>query len=247
MPDIDLRYRGILLYHCRLPARGDLPLVPFAGNRAGQHWTARDFTPAGTFSIYPSRLTVQRSGNSRINTAVVVYNELTVVARNPARRDVWYAHSEGRVLLYHLRLIMLHKNVVIRLCEARALLRDTCESRRSIRQIARETGMSVFHFIRLYKGVFGETPKQCQLGARLEHAKHLLMATNFPVTDISLDAGFASLGTFSHVFTRRIGTTPTGYRYKMRSMARVPGETPSELVPGCFSLMGGPAHQIRNF
>jgi AraC-like DNA-binding protein len=142
---------------------------------------------------------------------------------------------------------MLHKDVLNRLCDARTLLRETSERRRSIRQIARETGMSLFHFIRLYKAVFGETPKQCQLGARLEHAKHLLMATDFPVTDISLDAGFASLGTFSYVFTRRIGMPPTAYRDKMRSMTRVPGETPSELIPGCFSLMCGPACQIRNF
>jgi AraC-like DNA-binding protein len=142
---------------------------------------------------------------------------------------------------------MLHKDVLNRLCDARTLLRETSERRRSIRQIARETGMSLFHFIRLYKAVFGETPKQCQLGARLEHAKHLLMATDFPVTDISLDAGFASLGTFSYVFARRIGMPPTAYRDKMRSMTRVPGETPSELIPGCFSLMCGPARQIRNF
>jgi AraC-like DNA-binding protein len=91
---------------------------------------------------------------------------------------------------------MLHKDVLTRLCDARTLLRETSEGRRSMRQIARETGMSLFHFIRLYKAVFGETPKQCQLGARLEHAKHLLMATDFPVTDISMDAGFASLGYF---------------------------------------------------
>jgi AraC-like DNA-binding protein len=142
---------------------------------------------------------------------------------------------------------MVHKEVLTRLCDARKLLRETTEGRRSIRQIARETGMSLFHFIRLYKAVFGETPKQCQLGARLEYAKHLLMATDFPVTDISMDAGFASLGTFSHVFARRIGMPPTAYRHKMRSTIRVPGETPSELIPGCFSLMCGPAPQIRNF
>jgi len=84
---------------------------------------------------------------------------------------------------------MLHKDVLIRLCDARTLLRDTSEDRRSIPQIAREIGMSVFHFIRLYKAVFGETPKQCQLSARLNHAKHLLMTTDIPVTDISMEEG----------------------------------------------------------
>ena len=138
---------------------------------------------------------------------------------------------------------MLHKDVLIRLCDARELLRERVNGQRSIRQVARETGMSLFHFIRLFKAVFGETPKQCQLGARLEQA----MATDFSITDISMDAGFASMGTFSHVFARRIGISPTAYRYKMRSMVRVPGETPAELIPGCFSLMCVPAREIRNF
>jgi transcriptional regulator GlxA family with amidase domain len=142
---------------------------------------------------------------------------------------------------------MLHKDVLIRLCDARELLRETADSPLSIRRVARETGMSRFHFSRLFKAVFGETPKQCQLAARLELAKHLLTTTDFSVTNISMDAGFESLGTFSHVFARRIGMPPTMYRHKMRSMIRVPGEIPAEVIPGCFSLMCGPANQIRNF
>jgi AraC-like DNA-binding protein len=127
------------------------------------------------------------------------------------------------------------------------MLRETVDGRLSISRVARETGMSQFHFIRLFKAVFGETPKQCQLAARLGLAKHLLMTTDLPVTDISMDAGFESLGTFSYVFARRIGMPPTAYRLKMRSMIRVPGEIPAELIPGCFSLMCGASNQIRNF
>jgi transcriptional regulator GlxA family with amidase domain len=142
---------------------------------------------------------------------------------------------------------MLHKDVLIRLCEARELLRETADDRRSVRQVARETGMSLHHFIRLFKAVFGETPKQCQLGARLEQAKHLLIITDLPVTDICMDAGFASLGTFSHFFARRIAMPPTAYRDKKRLLSSVPCEIPTELIPGCFSLMCGTANQIRNF
>ena len=142
---------------------------------------------------------------------------------------------------------MLHKDVLIRLCDARELLRERVDDPHSVRQVAHETGMSVFHFIRLFKAVFGVTPKQCQLGARLEQAKYLLMTTDLSVTDISMDAGFASMGTFSHVFARRIGMSPTAYRDKMRSIIRVAGEIPVELIPGCFSLMCGPTRQIRNF
>jgi AraC-like DNA-binding protein len=129
--------------------------------------------------------------------------------------------------------------VLIRLCKARDLLRET-EEWLLIPQVAREIGMSPYHFIRLFKAVFGETPKQCQLDARLEKAKHVLLATDTSITDICMEAGFSSLGTFSYVFARRVGMTPTSYRKKFRPMMSFPGEVPSQLIPGCFSLMCGP-------
>lgn len=131
---------------------------------------------------------------------------------------------------------MLHKDVLIRLCLARDLLREA-DDNYSIPYVAREVGMSRYHFIRLFKAVFGETPKQCQLQARLEKAKYLLMLTNFSVTDVCMETGFSSLGTFTYVFTRRIGVSPTTYRRNVRSIMKRPGEIPAQLVPGCFSLM----------
>jgi AraC-like DNA-binding protein len=100
--------------------------------------------------------------------------------------------------------------------------------------------MSSYHFIRLFKAVFGETPKQCQLRARLEKAKNLLMLTQFSVTDVCMETGFSSLGTFTHIFTSRVGVPPTIYRQQVRSMMARPGETPAQLIPGCFSLMCSP-------
>ena len=132
---------------------------------------------------------------------------------------------------------MLHKDVLIRLCRARDLLRETDDGNFSIRSVAREVGMSPYHFIHLFKAVFGETPKQCQLHARLEKAKHLLMLTDFSVTDVCMEAGFSSLGTFSYVFTRRVGVPPTIYRQRVRSLMNRRGEIPTQLIPGCFSLM----------
>lgn len=135
---------------------------------------------------------------------------------------------------------MLHKDVLLRLCQARDLLRATEERTFSIRQVAREIGMSPYHFIRLFKAVFGATPKQCQLQARLEKAKQLLLVTDASVTDVCLEAGFSSLGTFSYVFARRVGMAPTSYRQKFRALMHSPGEIPPQLRPGCFSLMCGP-------
>jgi AraC-like DNA-binding protein len=96
---------------------------------------------------------------------------------------------------------MLHRDTLLRLCQAKERLRGAGERDLSVLEVATELGMSQYHFIRLFKAVFGETPKQVQLRAKMERAKHLLMMTESSVTDICMDVGFSSLGTFSTVFT----------------------------------------------
>lgn len=134
---------------------------------------------------------------------------------------------------------MLHHDTLTNLCRARDLLHDREMWGRSIEHIAGEVGLSQYHFIRLFRAVFGETPKQTQIAARLERAKHLLISTDRSVTDISFEVGYASLGTFSHVFVSRFGISPSAYRQRIRAMMDEPGKIPKRLTPGCFSLMCG--------
>lgn len=136
---------------------------------------------------------------------------------------------------------MLHYDTLTNLCRARDLLRERETWGRPIDEIAGEVGLSYYHFIRLFRAVFGDTPKQTQIKSRLERAKHLLIVTDRSVTDISLEVGYASLGTFSHVFADRFGIPPSAYRQRIRSVMDVPGKIPKRLIPGCFSLMCGPS------
>jgi len=88
--------------------------------------------------------------------------------------------------------------------------------------IADAAHTSPAHFSRRFKQTFGETPHQYLLTRRIERAKHLLRETDRTVTDISLDVGFRSLGSFSSKFTEIVGGTPTEYRRKMRGLSPVP-------------------------
>ena len=54
----------------------------------------------------------------------------------------------------------------------------------------------------------------------------LLNQTDRTITDICLDVGFASLGTFSRTFSEIVGATPTDYRERGVRMA----------VPTCFTM-----------
>ena len=123
-----------------------------------------------------------------------------------------------------------------RLCLARDLLADTPEHPLSIDAIAHAAQVSPFHFIRQFEAVFGSTPHQYRMQRRLERARRLLAAGDQSVTDICLEVGFSSLGSFSDLFKRRVGETPTEYRRRMQVVIPVAGD-PLHAMPGCLSLM----------
>jgi AraC-like DNA-binding protein len=92
--------------------------------------------------------------------------------------------------------------------------------------LARVANVSEAHFIRTFRATFGETPHRYLQRRRVERAMFLLRATERSVTDICLDVGFASLGTFSRSFRDIVGEAPTAYRER----------GPIVAVPTCFAM-----------
>ena len=131
----------------------------------------------------------------------------------------------------------MSRNEFVRLCRARDLLRETHDARVSIHDAAREAAMSPFHFIRRFHATFGETPHQVRIQARLDRAKSLLALSDYSVTDVCLEVGFSSLGSFSDLFARRVGAPPSVYRRRVRSSVLVPEDWRRSVTPGCLSLM----------
>jgi len=78
--------------------------------------------------------------------------------------------------------------------------------------IAQVACMSPNHLLRTFRQVFGETPHQFLTARRLEEARRLLADRELPVTEICLAVGFESLGSFSTLFRKRFGVSPTEYR-----------------------------------
>jgi AraC-like DNA-binding protein len=125
-----------------------------------------------------------------------------------------------------------------RLCRARDLLAELNEPAPTIAEVARTVQISPFHFIRQFEAVFGTTPHQFRIERRVDLAKQLLAAGRHSVTDVCMEVGFSSLGSFSALFMRRVGEAPSAYRRRVRAMVLVPGLIPRNLTPGCLSLMG---------
>jgi AraC-like DNA-binding protein len=81
-----------------------------------------------------------------------------------------------------------------------------------VRAVAAVAHVSEAHFIRSFRAVFGETPHRYLQRRRVERSMFLLRETDRSVTDICLDVGFNSLGTFSRTFREIVGETPSAYR-----------------------------------
>ena len=134
---------------------------------------------------------------------------------------------------------MLHPDLLSRLCDARDLLRDLEDESHSVAAVARASGLTSFHFIRLFKAMFGETPHQYRSRAQIEKAKHLLILTDLSITEVCMAVGFSSLGSFSALFSRRVGTSPSEFKRRYRPARCAEAHLPPRLTPGCLSLMGG--------
>src|SRR3954453_13723141 len=81
-----------------------------------------------------------------------------------------------------------------------------------VRAVAAVAHLSEAHFIRSFRACFGETPHRYLQRRRVERAMFLLRETDRSITDVCLDVGFTSLGTFSRMFREIVGETPSSYR-----------------------------------
>lgn len=124
-----------------------------------------------------------------------------------------------------------------RMCEGRERLALVGEEASSVTAVARAVGVSPFHFIRVFEGLFGVTPHQFRTSARLERARWLLARGEHSVTEVCFEVGFSSVGSFSDLFARRVGEAPSAYARRARRLAVVPEQLSRELWPGCLSLM----------
>lgn len=77
---------------------------------------------------------------------------------------------------------------------------------------AKQSGLSAFHFLRLFAKVLGVTPHQYLVRSRLRHAARLLADPARSITDVALDVGFADLSNFVRTFHRAAGVSPGGFR-----------------------------------
>lgn len=130
----------------------------------------------------------------------------------------------------NLPKIYLYRRIV----QAKLFIDRNFEESIDADNIADEARYSKFHFIRTFKSIYGKTPHQYLTTVRIEKAKELL-ETGTSVTEACFSVGFDSPGSFTRLFKRRAGLTPSEYRRRKFGRKQRMIESPLSFVPGCFA------------
>ncbi len=133
--------------------------------------------------------------------------------------------------------IGMHPQTYKDLTRARDFMRHAYQRPINLPDISAQANLSPYHFLRVYKQTFQETPHEFLTRLRIEKAKTLLAKGSYNVTEACFEVGFSSLGSFSTLFSQRVGLAPSEYRRQVRSSVMVPRVVRPLFVPACFFAM----------
>lgn len=122
-----------------------------------------------------------------------------------------------------------HKQVRL----ARLFLDRRYDAPITIEDLSREVALSPYYLIRSFRHVYKQTPHQYLVRKRIARAKELLRTTDLPITEICMAIGFESLGSFSTLFRKVAGISPSAYRVSCNPTF------PPAYIPFCVCLLHG--------
>jgi AraC-like DNA-binding protein len=111
-----------------------------------------------------------------------------------------------------------------------------------LRHISRQACLSRFHFHRLFTRIYQRTPHRYLTQKRIEHARRMLAGKELTVSEICNQVGFESIGSFSTLFKKEIGSAPQNYRHEALMRQELTKQAPAAVIPHChleiFGLTG---------
>src|SRR5918997_1836977 len=142
--------------------------------------------------------------------------------------------------------LYMHPQTHRSLTQAREFMRHAYSHPVSLPDVASRANLSPYHFLRVHKLAYGETPHEFLTRLRIEKAKTLLARGSHNVTEACFEVGFSSMGSFSNLFAYRVGLSPSEYRRYARSTISFPTTVRSLFVPSCFFTMLYGTEEERN-
>lgn len=99
-----------------------------------------------------------------------------------------------------------------RMIKAKEYLDDNFSQDIKVEDAAKHACMSPFHFLRLFKKIYDETPYQYITRNRINKAFDLILKSDMPITEVCFEVGFNSLSSFSWLVKQKYGMSPEQMR-----------------------------------
>lgn len=96
------------------------------------------------------------------------------------------------------------------------MMEPSPDAKPTLTDLAKELGISRFHFGRAFKQSTGMTPHAFIAQRRLVQSADMLRSTDLSATKIAMECGFASSSHLTTAFKRAFGTNPIEFRRKSR-------------------------------
>lgn len=130
--------------------------------------------------------------------------------------------------------IYLYKRIV----QAKLFIDKNFAAAIDLDNIAGEAYFSKFHFVRLFKSIYGFTPNQYLIKTRIDKAKPLL-ADGVSVLQTGLMVGLESPTSFAGMFKKLEGVSPSTWQKNALLKKQQVISNPLQFVPNCFAETHG--------
>ncbi|MFN8672915.1 MAG: AraC family transcriptional regulator [Candidatus Sericytochromatia bacterium] len=102
-------------------------------------------------------------------------------------------------------------DLINQIIQAKDFIENNYSKNINLNDIAKEAFFSKYHFIRLFKSIYGQTPYQYLTLVRIKNAK-LLLKSGQTITNTCFQVGFDSLSSFTGLFKKITGSTPSKFK-----------------------------------
>ena len=155
---------------------------------------------------------------------------MTYKSQNSGGIILFYRKSNIGKLMSQYPKAYLYRRIVL----AKLFIDDHYSQDIDLGNIAGKAFFSKFHFIRTFKSIYGKTPHQYLTFVRIEEAK-VLLAKGTRVSEVCYSIGFQSESSFTALFERLTGQTPSLYRSAQLKKRNEIVSAPLKHVPNCFA------------
>jgi AraC family transcriptional regulator len=183
--------------------------------------------PTSNPTLLPARYIADRENRKRIVTLVRVASGSNPDLSANVAIDLAGRLQEGFASCISRcpgRTFSQRRLVFVRLQRVRNYVAANCHLDLDDRELAKMANYSQWHFIRLFRDTYQETPHAFLLNQRLMRARRLLDSSPLAITEIARASGFENRSVFSRLFHKHFGVTALSIRqtaYAIRSGGKI--------------------------